>query len=104
VRNCVLSAETGETEVDATTIDRLIERELIRTPDIVKIDVEGAEFRVLEGGARMFSWTKPIVFLATHGADAHNACCSRLPEWGYALQAVETKQSFEETDEIIATP
>lgn len=42
-------AEDGELIVDQESADSLIESEGLPTPDVVKIDVEGAELSVLEG-------------------------------------------------------
>jgi FkbM family methyltransferase len=55
-----------EVTVPAISLDGLMEREQ-RLPDIVKIDVEGAELRVLQGATQLLnSQNKPIVILAVH--------------------------------------
>jgi FkbM family methyltransferase len=54
-----------ETEVDVTTID--VETQALGVkPDIVKIDVEGAELDVLRGAERLLATGSPQLFLSLH--------------------------------------
>jgi FkbM family methyltransferase len=64
-------------------------------PQLLKIDVEGAEYEVLTGAAKVLLKAKPTIFLATHGEKAHRDCRDMLQKLGYALQHVSP-------DEIIA--
>lgn len=50
------------TEVRATTIDQL-KSDFQFVPDIIKIDVEGAEFNVIAGGAETLAANSPIVIM-----------------------------------------
>jgi len=52
-------------EVSATTVDDLI-RDRKFQPDTIKIDVEGYEVNVLEGGRNLLRVTSPLVFLEVH--------------------------------------
>lgn len=67
-----------------------------QVPDVIKIDVEGAEYFVLKGGERVITSAMPMIFLATHGAEVHQRCCDLLSKWGYRLQI--------DGDEVIASP
>jgi hypothetical protein len=43
----------------------------------------------------------PTIFLATHGIEVHQQCCTFLKSMGYDLQSINEKK-IDETDEIIA--
>ena len=51
--------------VPAFTLDKFFEEEEI-LPDVIKIDVEGAEFQVLTGMRNILSNKRPILFLEIH--------------------------------------
>ena len=64
-------------------------------PNVMKIDVEGAEYEVLIGARKVISKAGPIIFLATHGAKTHAKCCDFLLDLGYQLQLLAP-------DEVVA--
>jgi FkbM family methyltransferase len=82
-------AEQGHQQVAVTTLDKLTQGRQAPHPDFIKIDVEGAELRVLEGAEKTLNTTHPTIFLATHGADVHQACCDFLRNLGYRLSPIE---------------
>lgn len=51
--------------VSQTTIDTFCRDEDIK-PELIKIDVEGAEVRVLEGGRRVIMASKPVIVVSVH--------------------------------------
>ncbi len=55
-------------------------------PDVLKIDVEGAELDVLKGGARMISAKSPAIFLATHSDELDHECRAFLAAFGYRIR------------------
>jgi FkbM family methyltransferase len=81
-------ADDGGLTVPVRTLDSYLAEAGVRPPDVVKIDVEGAEYAVLQGGAQCFSQQQPVIFLATHGLDVHRACLAQLREWGYTLESL----------------
>jgi hypothetical protein len=62
----LVESETGD--VDVMTFDRLCAAEGIR-PDIVKIDVHGAEYKILSGMTRALDKQVKHLFLETHSED-----------------------------------
>lgn len=68
--------------------------------DLIKIDVEGAELEVLEGGCRSLEKHRPTVLCELHrgrGLEASpRRCAERLQELGYRLQAIPNDQPFEQ--------
>lgn len=81
------STQTGgirETvSVITVTLDWLLEQG-VPAPDVLKIDVEGAELSVLRGGERVLAEAKPIVLCEVF-EDARDAVTEMLLNHGYAL-------------------
>jgi FkbM family methyltransferase len=77
-------ADQGELKVELTTLDEAV-RKAGRAPDLLKIDVEGAERDVLEGGRSMLEGHGPVVVLSTHGSESHAVCCALLEGLGYEV-------------------
>lgn len=71
--------------VDIVAIDDLVAAGEIPLPDVVKVDVEGAELRVLHGGAATFARRRPALLLAAHGWRQWTECCRLLTDWGYRV-------------------
>jgi FkbM family methyltransferase len=72
------STQTGGTRevrrVESITLDALLER--FGAPDIVKIDVEGAEMEVLEGASRLLTEVRPAIYCEV--CSATRSAVSRL--------------------------
>lgn len=94
-------AEQGNQQVAVTTLDELTQGRQAPHPHVMKIDVEGAELRVLEGAEKTLNTTHPTIFLATHGADVHQACCDFLRDLGYRLSPIENAD-ISMTREVLA--
>lgn len=71
--------------VPTVTLDKIAE-ELDLLPDVLKIDVEGAELGVLQGGMGILRRKKPTIFLSTHSVELREACLNLLSEIGYNAQ------------------
>lgn len=56
----------GNITINTKTIDSLLEEENIQRVDIIKIDVEGSEVEVLEGGKNTLNNHAPIIILDIH--------------------------------------
>lgn len=54
-------SERGEFVAEAETIDHLVETGVLPPPQLIKIDVEGHELQVLQGGLKTIQTHKPIV-------------------------------------------
>ena len=94
-------AETGALRVAVTTLDSILGEGSLPQPQVIKIDVEGAELAVLNGAQRLLSEIRPVLFLATHGADVHRECCILLKQSGYELHSLDALP-VAETDELLA--
>ena len=52
-------------------------------PAVIKVDVEGAEVRVLEGARELLSAHRPSILLSTHGQEPRQKCLDLLRSLGY---------------------
>ena len=96
-------ADHGELEVRVEVLDQLLASGRLPAPDCIKIDVEGAEYRLLSGARECLARHRPQLFLATHGAEVHRSCCTLLTAAGYDLQAFGD-ENWAMTDELMAFP
>jgi FkbM family methyltransferase len=81
-----IASESGLIEVVASTID--VESDRLGVPDLIKIDVEGAELNVLEGGRRTLEAHMPIILLEC--TQRQEAVRRLLEDLGYEIRAPET--------------
>ncbi len=76
-------AADGSPPVRTETLDSLLKKEEILPPDYLKLDIEGAELRALQGARECIQRHRPVIFLATHGREVHAGCCQLLESCGY---------------------
>ncbi len=96
---------TGEIEVSIRRIDSMVQAQEIPAPQVIKIDVEGAELDVLRGAADVLSASRPRVFLEAHSAALEQACSQELARHGYAVRRLESNPNGDEhTRHLIAIP
>jgi FkbM family methyltransferase len=96
-------SQTGQNTVRTVTLDSLVRRGEILPPNVMKIDIEGAELGALEGSRRTIAEHRPVLFLATHGHEVHNACLQLLLKQNYDLESL-TSDPIESTAELLALP
>lgn len=101
-----LSDDGKDYLVPTWSVDEFLSGRPNARPDLLKIDVEGAESAVLMGARALLSSTAPDILLATHGVDEHKRCSSLLTDFGYALYQFDGSKVAgvaPERDEIFAT-
>jgi FkbM family methyltransferase len=75
-------------------------------PALMKIDVEGAESRVLAGARDLIRRRRPIVFVALHNDEQKRRCLGQLRDSGYGIFDLSGNRvgDFPATDEVYALP
>lgn len=96
-------ADDGKLSFPTVTLDSLVEQGDIPPPDFVKIDVEGAEYLVLQGAQATISVVRPTIFLSPHGGTEGQWCFDFLAEHGYALRPIDCTD-LQRAEEVLATP
>lgn len=94
-------SETGDEDVEITSIDQLVESGALPPPTFLKIDVEGGEMAVLRGAKNVIGKQRPRMILATHGDEIDAECRALLKEWNYEMQDIDHESG---TKEMIVTP
>jgi FkbM family methyltransferase len=67
------------------------------TPHVIKMDIEGAEMKALEGGSELLRLCRPVIFLAVHSDKLSSECSQFLLKRGYDLKFIDDQ-------EIVAHP
>jgi FkbM family methyltransferase len=93
-----------QTEVPVLTIDNLVFQQMVPTPDLIKIDVEGAESMVLEGGTQFFREHKPVLVLEVHHILQMLAVQRMLLAWGYELEVLDREHAEPGRCYVLARP
>jgi FkbM family methyltransferase len=96
------AGDCGAIEISAITLDDFRALKDLPFPNVIKMDIEGGEYRALNGAIEILTHAAPTIFLATHGAEVHKNCCELLKSLGYELRAVAAGVPVGETDELVA--
>ncbi len=80
-----ISEETGGYQVPSVALDDLLAKGILPVPDVIKMDVEGAESRVLDGSQRLLRERKSVLLIALHGNEQKRACLSILKRLDYSV-------------------
>ena len=72
-------------KVVSRCIDSILEADELPAPDVLKVDVEGAEALVLRGGDRFFTAKSPRVLMEMHGVEMAKECLQFLLDRGYSV-------------------
>jgi FkbM family methyltransferase len=96
-------ASDGNYPVRQVSIDRMIDEGIIRSPDFIKIDVEGGECEVLKGLINVISSAHPKMIVATHNPDCHKFVVDFLQKYQYTMEILNPDGLKGDT-EIVALP
>jgi FkbM family methyltransferase len=98
-----LNQNTGRNNcvVPVVTVDALAEV-MGNPPDVIKIDVEGAEFSVLQGAQKTLLNVHPVIFLSVHSNSQRDACTKHLQKLNYCLTPLDG--TMEDASEFVAIP
>ena len=81
---------SGSIPVQLETIDRLIVGAKIQPAKLIKIDVEGAEFLVLQGSQNLVREHHPTFYIEAHSRELARQCSEFLNSHGYTVTVLQT--------------
>jgi len=85
-------SQSGVWPVGTTSLDMFCAWSKV-VPSLIKIDVEGAEMRVLQGAQRLLREHHPDLLLCTHSTELNNSCRSMLKLLDYSFEELSTDGS-----------
>lgn len=88
--------------VDADTLDQIIDKWQLRAPDVIKIDIEGAERVAIAGMMRTLERARPTILVELHGRGAAQQVLPRLAALRYAFDVPAAGVRFGTADELLA--
>ena len=100
-------AGEGQYRVPTLSLDQLMHRNEFLSPDLIKMDVEGAESSILEGAEKLLGGKKSVLFISLHGEQQKKRCQNLLLAAGYRifiLDGSELQEEQIEENEIYAIP
>jgi len=96
-------SDSGESKVQTVVLDDLCGSGELPLPNVVKIDVEGAELAVLKGSKIMLEKSHPLLFLSAHSQELYRSCLNFLAPLGYNFYVIDENEA--KTDiEVLAYP
>jgi hypothetical protein len=72
--------------VPALPLDAVLQRFAVRPPDLVKIDVEGAEGAVIHGMEGLLARHRPLLLVEIHGLGPASSVVAVLDRLGYGFR------------------
>ncbi len=97
------SAEAQESikeTIKTTTINTVLAEEGIERLDFIKLDVEGAEFKALEGGREAIERYKPVICIEASEDDEFREIVEYLANLGYRKNVFDDKGRFHAVEEL----
>lgn len=76
------------------SLDGLVFEDGHPAPDVIKMDIEGAEASALEGAARVLEEHRPKLIIEIHDAEQDRRCRSLLQAAGYQLAVIDQEASW----------
>jgi FkbM family methyltransferase len=104
------SFRTGAEVVKSLTIrmqrlDTLVFEKRLPRPDVIKIDVEGAEADVLRGAERTLLERPATIFIEAHSTALMQECSQLLRNLGYGVRQLDCEPlRSAETSHLVAEP
>jgi len=92
----------GGLEARSIALDERIDEGKLPRPDVLKIDIEGAELLALQGVRKALANSHPMIFLSTHSGKVHKDCVSFLAALGYRVVPIDGRP-LERSRDVLAT-
>ena len=85
-------AEAEQIAVPARTLDSIAGSHSL--PDLIKMDVEGAELEVLRGAPQILSARRPVLLIELHSGELHRRVAEWLGGFGYSVRELTSEPVY----------
>ncbi len=90
-----------ELKIRSDGLDHFADQHHLARPDLIKIDIEGAEASAIAGMKGVLSRFKPVVMLEVHGRAAAEPSFSILSQHGYVYREVNSGAEFSSLADLL---
>lgn len=87
--------------VPAASLDSIVATYDLPDPDLVKLDVEGAEASILPGCGATLERARPVLVIEVHGLDQARHVAPALEALGYRFEDVTSDEAFEGAKDLL---
>jgi FkbM family methyltransferase len=88
-------------EVEADSLDSIVTTWQLRPPDIIKVDIEGAERVAMSGMLQVITAHRPALLVELHGREAATAALAPLRALPYEYSVATSAERFRTVDELL---
>jgi len=91
VNNSICRSGESRLEVESVTLDDLLKSKSIPTPDLIKLDIEGAELHAFRGAMQLIEAHRPLILCEVHwlGQRFLDFFAEKLEPLGYQIKPLE---------------
>jgi FkbM family methyltransferase len=86
----------GNERVPVERLDDIVQQEELQRVDVIKMDIEGAEFLALQGATRTLSQFRPVLLLEISDRTLAHQGCSSQQVWEFLTQIGYSIYSFDD--------
>ena len=93
----------GLIRVPCLSLDEVYSDKKIPPPDLIKIDIDGAEKEALQYTGRLFREVRPLLMLELHNPECDRAAWEFAQKWNYSLKSLDNGRTLTKAEDVCGT-
>jgi FkbM family methyltransferase len=90
-------------KVECISLDQALLEKRLPPPNLIKVDIEGAENDALQHASYMFEHVRPLLLLELHNLQCDRAAWDFARRFEYELKGLETGETFTSAEQVHGT-